>query len=263
MRITILASGSGGNATLIESAGTRILVDAGIGPRTLARRLRETGTVGWPEAIVVTHAHADHVGHCARLAQRSNVPVYATEATRRSAELGANVQRMPARGAFGIGAISVATLPVPHDAAQVALVFDDGRHRVGIATDLGACSGALLDHVADCDALLLESNHDGELLERGPYPESLKRRIRSARGHLSNAQAGELLRRLGPSVRQVVLMHLSETNNRPELARESAAEALSGRDVRLSVAHQKHPIVVELAGSSRGRQLVLPGTCAG
>lgn len=262
MRITVLASGSAGNATLVESAGTRLLVDAGIGVRTLARRLRETGTLDLPQAIVVTHAHGDHVSHCARLARRLRAPVFATQAAERGADLGAGVTRMPSRGAFRVGGIVVHTCPVPHDAAQVALVFDDGRHRAALATDLGEVTGALFDHVADCDALLLESNHDAALLERGPYPETLKRRIASARGHLSNAQACALLRRLGPSLRQVVLMHLSETNNRPELARAAARDALVRRDVKLVVAHQKHPLVLELGGPARGRQLTLPGTIA-
>lgn len=262
MKITVLASGSAGNATLIESDGTRILVDAGIGSRTVARKLRDTGAEGLPQAIVVTHAHADHVSHCARLARGLRVPVHATEAASRGAALGGNVHKMASRGDFAIGAIRISTLPVPHDVAQVALVFDDGRRRVALATDLGEVTAALFDHVAHCDALLLESNHDGAMLESGPYPETLKSRIASRHGHLSNAQACELLRRVGRSVRHVVLMHLSETNNHPELARQAAADALAGRGVRLSVAHQKEPVVVRLDDPPRPRQLMLPGTLA-
>ena len=155
--------------------------------------------------------------------------------------------------------MTVFPLPVPHDAAQVALVFDDGTHRVGIATDLGEVTAALCTHVADCDALLLESNHDSVLLDRGPYPETLKRRIASARGHLSNGQACELLRALGPTTRHVVLMHLSETNNRPELALGEAQDVLRRRNVDLRVAHQRDPLVVELESIPRNRQLRLPG----
>jgi phosphoribosyl 1,2-cyclic phosphodiesterase len=261
VRITILASGSSGNATLLESGGTRILVDAGIGVRTLARKLHDTGTDGLPHAIVVTHAHHDHVGYCARLSRKLRIPVHATEATARAAQLGGNVRLVDNRRRFRVGGMTVLPLPVPHDAAQVALVFDDGTHRVGIATDVGEVTSALFHHVAGCDALLLESNHDSELLERGPYPATLKRRIASARGHLSNAQACELLRALGPRARHVVLMHLSETNNRPQLALEAARDVLRGRDVRLSAAHQKDPLVVELESLPRGAQLALPGVC--
>ncbi len=257
MRITVLASGSSGNATLIESRETSILVDAGIGPRTLARRLRETGTRRAPGVILVTHAHADHVGQCPKLSQKLEIPVYASEATRRGADLGGPVRRIGVRTAFRIGGVTVEPLPIPHDAPQLALVFDDGLHRVAIVTDLGEVTARLFDHVADCDALLLESNHDRALLERGPYPEMLKRRIASSRGHLSNAQASELLRALGPRTKKVVLMHLSETNNRPELAREAARAALRGRRVELGVAHQRHPLVVELTEAPKRVQLSL------
>lgn len=259
MRITVLASGSSGNATLLESRGTRILVDAGIGSRTLARKLQETGTEGLPHAIVVTHAHGDHVGQCARLARKLRVPVYATEATDRAAQLGADVRAFGPHDTFTLGAVTVSTVPVPHDVLQVALVFDDGAHRVALATDVGEVTGHLFQHVADCDALLLESNHDMERLEHGPYPATLKRRIASRWGHLSNAQACELLRRLGPRTRHVVLMHLSETNNRPELALEAARDVLAGRDVELCAAHQRVPLVVELEPPRGDVQLGLPG----
>lgn len=258
MRITVLASGSSGNATLLESRGTRVLVDAGIGSRTLARKLRETGTEGLPHAIVVTHAHGDHVGHCARLARKLRIPVYATPATDRAAHLGADVRTFAPRGTFAIAALTVSSMPVPHDALQVALVFDDGTHRAALATDAGEITSSLSCHLADCDALLIESNHDSELLERGPYPAALKRRISSRFGHLSNAQAGQLLRGLGPRTRSVVLMHLSETNNRPELALAAARDALGGRGVELFAAHQRHPLVLELAPPP-GAQLALPG----
>jgi phosphoribosyl 1,2-cyclic phosphodiesterase len=123
----------------------------------------------------------------------------------------------------------------------------------------GEVTAALFTHVADCDALLLESNHDSWLLDRGPYPETLKRRIASARGHLSNKQACELLRKLGPATRHVVLMHLSETNNRPELALAEARDVLRKRNVDLRAAHQRVPLVLELDGTRRNIQLRLPG----
>jgi phosphoribosyl 1,2-cyclic phosphodiesterase len=261
VRITVLASGSSGNATLLESGGTRILVDAGIGSRTLALALRDTGAGGPPHAIIVTHAHHDHVGRCARISRKLRIPVHATEATDRTANLGGDVRTVGTRTAFTIGSMTIFPLPVPHDAAQVALVVDGGSHRVAIATDLGEVTADLRHHIEHCDVLLLESNHDPELLERGPYPATLKRRIGSARGHLSNAQACELLRTVGRRTRHVVLMHLSETNNRPELALGAARDALRWPGVDLRVADRKSPVVVELDGVGRGTQLALPGTC--
>jgi len=221
-------------------------------------RLRETGTEGLPHAMIVTHAHGDHVGHCARLARRFRVPVFATDATLRAAQLGANARPMASDEPFDIGAIRISPVPVPHDAPQVALVFEQRGHRAALVTDVGEPTAALIDHVRDCDALLLESNHDEGLLRSGPYPEPLKRRIASSHGHLSNSQAGEVLRALGRRTRHVVLMHLSETNNTPDIALASARAALGGRDVRLSVAHQRNPVVIELA--EKGTQLSLPGT---
>jgi phosphoribosyl 1,2-cyclic phosphodiesterase len=263
--VRILASGSAGNATLFESRRTRILVDAGIGPRNLARKLRETGAGGLPTGIVITHAHGDHVGECARLADKFDIPVYASESTARTARLGdrSRVRVFGARAAFQIGAFVVTPCPLPHDAAQVSLVFDDGSARAGLATDLGEVPPSLPDHLADCDVLLIESNHDAEMLATGPYPAFLKKRIASARGHLSNHQTHGLLRRLGPRTRTVVLMHLSETNNTPAIALEVASDALSRRPVRLLAARQDEALSIPVTrerSANRGaaQQLALP-----
>lgn len=248
MQVTVLRSGSSGNATLFSSRRTRVLVDAGIPPTALARELAAADLVeACPlTAIIVTHAHRDHVGHASRIAQKRGIPVYLSEATARHVrmETGVETRIFHPREPFVIGDLSVAPLPLPHDAAQVALRFDDGGRRVAIATDLGQVPGALLGHLAGCDAVLLESNHDEDLLRLGPYPEFLKRRISSARGHLSNAQTGELLRVLPETVRTVVLLHLSETNNRPDLAVASAEDALRGKDVALHVARQNGALAV-------------------
>ncbi len=249
MKVTVLASGSSGNATFVESNGTRILVDAGIGPRILARKLAESGAGGPPEAIVITHGHGDHVGECARIAKGLKIPVYASESTARTAHLGdrSRVRVFGARSEFTIGTITVSPLPIPHDAAQVALVFGDGTRNVGLATDLGEVPPKLAEHLAGCDVLLIESNHDPEMLENGPYPRFLKKRISSSRGHLSNMQTHALLRRLSPRTHTVVLMHLSRTNNRADLALEIARDALAGRDVRLTAAEQDDASVFDAA----------------
>lgn len=248
MKVVIIASGSGGNATLFESHGTRVLVDAGVGPRTLADKLREAGSE-LPEAIVLTHAHQDHVGQCLRLSRRFKIPIYASEATARIELLRGReqVRVYSPREPFAIGALTISPLPLPHDAAQVALVFSDGERRAAIATDLGEVPPDLPRHLEGCDVALLEANHDAELLERGPYPAFLKRRISSARGHLSNAQAHALLRGLTKETHTVVLMHLSETNNRPDLALEMAKDALSGRRIRLFTAAQDDCLALDAA----------------
>ncbi len=240
MRITIMASGSAGNATLVEAGGTRILVDAGIAPDALARKLRETEAGGPPDAIVITHGHADHVGNCGRIAKKLRIPVYASESTSRTARLGdrARVRVYGARTAFTIGGIAVSPLPVPHDAAQVALVLSSATRSVGIVTDLGEVPPALVEHLAACDVLLIESNHDPHMLATGPYPAFLKRRIASSRGHLSNQQTHALLRALSPRTHTVVLMHLSETNNLADVALAVARDALGARTVKLFAAAQ-------------------------
>jgi phosphoribosyl 1,2-cyclic phosphodiesterase len=249
MKITILASGSGGNATLFEAGGTRVLVDAGIGPRALAQRLAASGTTGLPHAVVVTHAHQDHLGQCLRLAGKLKIPIYASEATARAEMLlgRPEVRVFGMREPFAIGALIVAPTPLPHDAAQVALVLSSGGRRAAIVTDLGEVPPALAEALAGVDVALIESNHDAEMLSRGPYPAFLKRRVASARGHLSNAQAHALLQALPRETHTVVLMHLSETNNRPALAMEMARDALAGRGTRLLCAPPRETIVLDAA----------------
>jgi phosphoribosyl 1,2-cyclic phosphodiesterase len=246
MRVIILASGSAGNASLFEAAGTSVLVDAGIAPRALEAKLTTAGA-RLPDAIVVTHAHQDHVGQCLRLARRLRIPVYASEATARTETLHgrSEVKVFSAREPFAIGALTIAPTPLPHDAAQVAIVVEGGGHRAAIVTDLGEVPPGLTAHLAGCEVVLIESNHDAELLQNGHYPAFLKRRIASARGHLSNAQAHALLRALPAEAHTVVLMHLSKSNNRPEIALESAQDALSGRRVRLLAAAQDSSVVLD------------------
>ncbi|AUX43893.1 MBL fold metallo-hydrolase [Sorangium cellulosum] len=254
MKITIIASGSGGNATLFTSRGTRVLVDAGVGPRTLAQYVAavDAGGAGGAagcalDAIVITHAHADHVGAAARYNKKLKIPIYASEATARAAALGdpERVRIFSSREPFAIGALTFSPRPLPHDAAQVALVVDDGARRAALVTDLGEIPPGLLEHVAGCDVLLLESNHDVDLLESGPYPQHLKRRIRSSRGHLSNREACALLAALPGGTHTVALMHLSERNNRPDLALDAARDALFGKRTRLVAAPPRGPLVLD------------------
>jgi phosphoribosyl 1,2-cyclic phosphodiesterase len=252
VRIVVLASGSAGNASLFEADGASVLVDAGIAPRTLAAKLARAGA-RLPDAIVITHAHQDHVGHSLRLARGLKIPIYASEATARCPALQgrAEVRVFSAREPFAIGALTIAPTPLPHDAAQVAIVVEGGGHRAAIVTDLGEVPPSLVAHLAGCEVVLIESNHDAEMLQNGSYPAFLKRRIASARGHLSNAQAHALLRALPGEAHTVVLMHLSERNNRPEIALDSAHDALSGRRIRLLAATQDSSLVLDAAPAER------------
>lgn len=266
MKVLVLASGSAGNAALFSSRGTGILVDAGIGPRSLAQKLGEAGAA-LPDAIVITHAHQDHVGHCLRIARRLKIPIYASEATARCEVLRGRgeVRVYSPREPFEIGALTVAPLPLPHDAAQVSLVISDGERKAAIATDLGEIPPDLPAHLAGVDVALIESNHDVDMLRTGPYPAFLKRRIGSAKGHLSNDQARSLLKALSQKTHTVVLMHLSATNNMPAIALEGATDALAGRRVRLSAATQDDVLAVDadapppppLGSLKRGTQLSL------
>ena len=257
MRITILASGSGGNATLFEAGGTRVLVDAGIGLRALTERLGGLHAGRLPHAIVLTHAHQDHFGQCLRLSRKLGIPIHASEATARIPLLQgrAGLRVFGMREPFAVGALTLSPLPLPHDAAQVALVVEGGGRRAALVTDLGEVPPALVAHLARCDVALIESNHDAEMLRRGPYPAFLKQRVASARGHLSNAQTHALLRALPRETHTVVLMHLSLTNNRPELALEVARDALRGRATRLLAAAPCETLVIDAAAAPEAARL--------
>jgi phosphoribosyl 1,2-cyclic phosphodiesterase len=266
VKVVVVASGSEGNAALFEANGTRILVDAGVGPKVLADALTEAGAGGMPHAIVITHEHGDHFGQCLRLSRKLRVPIWASEATARTPLLHGreNVRVFGMREPFAIGALTLAPLPLPHDAAQVALVIEGGGKKAAIVTDLGEVPAALPAHLAGCDVALIESNHDADMLARGPYPPFLKRRVASARGHLSNEQAHGLLRALSRQTQTVALMHLSRTNNRPDLALEVARDALAGRAVRLVAAPPRGCLVLDACApppaplpGKKGEQLTL------
>ncbi len=332
MRVTVLASGSKGNSTLVASSRTRILVDAGLSCRELLKRLRSAGEA--PEsldAILITHEHQDHVQGVAVLARKLGIPVYFTEATHRawvrsmtphkrltyadwlaqrrleeeqrrleeqrrreslqtnsdaaqssSFTLSAHLSEQPendpdrlceddvseaeeaaslkdpaalpalqffaAGQNFSIGDIAVTSFTIPHDAADpVGFVFAAEGVRVGIATDLGYMPTNARLTLRGCDVLMLESNHDVEMLRDGPYPWSVKQRVMSRVGHLSNDAAAEFLEKnYDGTAAYVILAHLSESNNLPELARISAERALRDRMSllanKLLLAEQNQPM---------------------
>ena len=258
MRVTILGSGSEGNSLLLESGSTRVLVDAGLSYRRLAKRFEAVERTPPVDiaALIVTHAHADHATHASTYASRLGCPVRATAATMSSLRVASSCtqQSFPVGRSFRIGDISVRARKVPHDAHQVALRFEAPSGSVAVVTDLGHVPSGLAEFLDGTELLLLESNHDADMLRRGPYPHSLKQRVGGPLGHLSNAQSSDLLASLDHAPKGVVLMHLSETNNTPQLARASAEAALGHNGTRLFVAQQRTPTTL---GTAEERQLQL------
>jgi phosphoribosyl 1,2-cyclic phosphodiesterase len=231
MRFATLGSGSKGNATLVEANGTRVLVDCGFSLREAqARSERLAFDLDSLDAVLVTHEHADHVGGVARLALSAGIPVYATRGTAAACEdlKACDWREITPHAAFRIGELEIQPFPVPHDAREPCqFAFAHGGARLGVVSDLGRITAHVISVLSGCDALLLEFNHDAMRLADGPYPPSLKRRVGGDWGHLSNTQAAGLLRAMDRSrLQQLVLTHLSEKNNTPELARAAACDAL-------------------------------------
>ncbi len=244
MRFTSLGSGSAGNALVVESGGTRVMMDCGF---TIAETRRRLGRAGLQAtdlaAIVVTHEHDDHLGGVARFARRHAIPVHLTRGTAQwlPADFPAVLVRfIDSHTAFEIGDVAVEPFPVPHDAREpVQYVFTDGAARVGVVTDLGCVTQHVVEKLSGCEALVIECNHDIDLLMEGPYPLSLKQRVAGRFGHLDNAGARHLVESLDRSrLRHLVAAHLSQQNNRPELARHALAEAVGCEDGWIAVATQ-------------------------
>ena len=235
LRFKSLGSGSTGNATLVETGGLRprrLLVDCGLGIRQLSVRLAQAGLAdGDIDAIFITHEHSDHTGCARQFARRHRVPVWMSRGTQEGIGLpdfDGLLHTARDGEAIDLGELQLMPFTVPHDAREpLQLTCTDGASKLGLLTDLGHATAHLLAHLAHCDALLLECNHDSELLARSAYPPFLKRRVGGMYGHLSNAAAGEIARSVAHGgLRQLVAAHLSQQNNRPELARQAMLEAL-------------------------------------
>lgn len=230
MRFASLGSGSKGNALLVESGRTRVLLDCGFGPRELARRLARLEVAAESiAAVLVTHEHADHVGGAARCAARYGWTVHASHGTAAAAGLDAiGARRFDSHARFAIDDLEIHPYPVPHDAREpTQFVFSGGAARLGVLTDAGMITPHIVAMLKDCAALVLECNHDAGMLAEGRYPPPLKRRIAGEFGHLDNAAAADLLRTIdGRQLRHVIAAHLSEENNTPELACAALAQAL-------------------------------------
>jgi phosphoribosyl 1,2-cyclic phosphodiesterase len=264
--VTVLGSGSKGNCTVLASSRTKLLVDAGFSCREICRRLAAAGhDPSSIDAILISHEHSDHISAVDVLTRRFKIPVYMTAATHqgwrrymrervktptlRRAQDGApgnshkakaglrggpelaRLETFAAGRAFQIGDITVMPFTTPHDAADpVGFTFRAEGIKVGIATDLGYVPSSVVEHLRGCDSLMIESNHDLEMLRGGPYPWAVKQRVMSRVGHLSNEALAEFFaKHYDGAATFLILAHLSEQNNHPEVARSAAERALGGR----------------------------------
>lgn len=236
MRFAVLGSGSKGNCTLVEAGSTRLLIDNGFSGKELIGRLHSLGIA--PEsltAIIVTHEHDDHVKGVGVVARRLNLPVYANEATHRGAEQ--RMGKIPGRLEFGTGEsfvieeLRVHPFSVSHDTSDpVGFVVSDGVCSMGYCTDTGKITRLMHHHLLQCQAVVLEANHDVQMLKEGPYPLPLQQRVLSSRGHLANTDSLTFAAQLSEErLRLLVLAHLSEINNHPDLVLREAQQRLPGR----------------------------------
>src|SRR5579864_655250 len=241
--VSVLASGSRGNSAVVQTSTTRILVDAGISCRETFKRMKVLGEdPRCLSAILITHEHCDHIYGLATLAKKLKIPVFMTGAThqcwaramRDENGVRPTLERLEifASGkSFQIGDIAVTPFTIPHDAVDpVGFTFRAEGVKIGFATDLGYVPASVRDHLRRCEVLIMESNHDVEMLRVGPYPWSVKQRVASNVGHLSNEKLAHFFARdYDNNAAFVVLAHLSEQNNHPEIARREAEKALAER----------------------------------
>lgn len=231
MRFAMLGSGSKGNGTVVEAGGTRVLIDCGFTLAETEQRLQRLALEpGALDAILVTHEHGDHLSGVARLARRYRIPVWMTHGTYAvwKDRKVPHCLRFSPHQSFRIGALEIQPIPVPHDAREPCQYrLGSAGQQLGVLSDLGHITPHVREMLADCDALLLECNHDPQMLQDGPYPDSLKRRVGGAVGHLSNQQAAQLLTPAAVDrLQHLVLTHLSESNNTPALALAAVRQAL-------------------------------------
>lgn len=237
MRVTSLASGSSGNALVVEHEGCAVLVDCGLAPRRLAGLLREAGVL--PQdltAVLITHEHSDHVVGIGAVPKKCDIPFYMTPGTHRAnptvnglpAFAGRQVHEQAPGSTRTVGCFEVTSFPVSHDGAEVCgYLLEAGGRSVAVFTDLGVAEPHLREPLARADLIVIEANHDEGMLWQGPYPWSLKRRVAGNLGHLSNAACATLLCDVLPAGgREVWLAHLSRTNNRPQIAAGEVKQTL-------------------------------------
>lgn len=250
MRFASLGSGSRGNALVVASGETVALLDCGFSVKETERRLGRLGLEAQQiSGLWVTHEHSDHLAGVSRLARKYAIPVWLTPGTLAATSpdvwSGVEVNLCQAGESVACGDLQIFPYAVPHDAREpVQYVFTDGPRRLGILTDAGEPTPHILEMLAACDGLVLECNHDPELLARSSYPDSLKRRVAGRFGHLANGAAADLLGQLDVRrLQHVVAAHLSQENNRPELAMAALAGVLGCGAEEVEVASQAYGFV--------------------
>ena len=268
MIVAPLGSGSAGNSTWFASDGTSILVDAGFGPRETKKRLEMVGgDIERLNAIVVTHEHYDHIRGAERIARKYGVPLYLTRGTLEASGIDrdeTNIVVFNNNSTFNIGELAIHARATSHDANDSACFVIEARDgtRVGLASDLGFVDAAVLQHLSNCDGLFFESNHDVDMLRMGTYPWSLKRRILSRFGHLSNDDAMHAVQRMiGPDTKTLCLIHLSQKNNHESIVQDMAARLLAktGVQLELGIAKQFEPTgVFTVARRASARRVMAP-----
>jgi phosphoribosyl 1,2-cyclic phosphodiesterase len=246
MRFASLGSGSQGNSLIVDTGGTKLLLDCGFSTRATIEKLGRLAVL--PEeiaAVLVTHEHSDHIAGVFKFSSRFAIPVYLTHGTHAAAPRGKSslpeCRLIDSDASFSIGNLEIHPFPVPHDAREpVQYAFSNGEHRLGVLTDSGSITQHIVAMLQDCDALVLECNHDQKLLAASAYPMMLKRRISGDFGHLDNVQAASLLRQINTQrLQHIVAAHLSEHNNRPEIAVSALAAALDCSADWIGVASQQ------------------------
>lgn len=250
LRLCVLGSGSAGNSVVVESGSHRLLIDAGFSCRQLEKRLQAVGVdPATVSAIVLTHEHGDHVRGAALFARRYEATIFGTRGTLEKSGLAAKpvkTRELESSRPRRLDGFLVHPFRVPHDASEpIGVVVEDGSgRRIGLACDLGTASRLAWAHLANLDGLVVETNHDLDMLRRGPYPWHLKQRVAGRHGHLSNREAAEgLVELISERLRWVVLYHLSTTNNSPALAAAAIERVLrdNGSDAQVCVSEQLVP----------------------
>ncbi len=243
MRFASLGSGSRGNATLVLHKKTTLLVDCGFSAKETEKRLQQFNiNADALTAIVLTHEHSDHINGVRVLARKYNLPVYATVGTASclAADVMSLVTEFSSHNRFTINDIEINPFPVPHDAREPSqFVFNSGKHRLGLLTDVGISTPVIEQALSGCDALLLEANHDMEMLDNSVYPEHLKYRVSGRLGHLNNVQSSKLIEKIDTSnLQHIIAMHLSEKNNSPNIVAPLFSQALNCDQSWIGIADQ-------------------------
>jgi phosphoribosyl 1,2-cyclic phosphodiesterase len=245
MRFACLGSGSRGNALVVERGRTRLMLDCGYPARETERRLARLGLAPADLAgILVTHEHSDHTAGACKFARKHGLPLWLTHGTLKGIPGDASglpqVTIIDSHSPFSVGDLQLLPFPVPHDAREPAhFVFTDGARRLGVLTDTGASTSHIEAMLSGCDALVLECNHDLDLLMKGEYPQALKARVAGRYGHLDNDSSAGLLAAIDRSrLQHLIAAHLSQQNNRPELARAALAQVMGCAPGWIGVADQ-------------------------